>query len=97
MKIEGKTASGFQFSVESGLLEDFEFLTLLGDFTGDDDRARSRAVLAMPGRLLGAEGRRALIEHCRNEEGFSPTARIYEELGSILNLCQERNNAVKKS
>lgn len=97
MKIEGKTASGFQFSVESGLLEDFEFLTLLGDFTGDDDRARSRAVLAMPGRLLGAEGRRALIEHCRNEEGFSPTVRIYEELGSILNLCQERNKAVKKS
>lgn len=97
MKIEGKTASGFEFSVESGLLEDFEFLTLLGDFTGDDDRARSRAVLAMPGRLLGEEGRRALIEHCRNEEGFSPTARIYEELGSILNLCQERNKAVKKS
>lgn len=97
MKIEGTTASGFEFSVESGLLEDFEFLGLLGDFMGEDDRARTRAVLALPGRLLGEEGRKALIEHCRNEEGFSPTARVYEELGSILNLCQERNRAVKKS
>lgn len=97
MKIEGKTASGFEFSVESGLLEDFEFLALLGDFTGDDDRARTRAVLALPGRLLGEEGRRALIAHCRNEEGFSPTSRIYKELGNILNLCQERNSAVKKA
>lgn len=97
MKIEGKTSSGFEFTVESALLEDFEFLGILADFTGGENLSRMRAILALPGRMLGEEGRKALLEHCRNEEGYCPTERVTAELGEILTYCQQNNKTVKKS
>lgn len=90
MMIEGKTASGFAFSVDERVVTDFTFLELLTHLDG-------QAILALPGRLLGEAGKAALIEHCRDAEGYVPTARITEECIEIVNLCGERNKAVKNS
>lgn len=88
--IEGKTASGFEFSVDERVVTDFTFLELLTKLDG-------QAMMQLPGRLLGETGKAALIEHCRDEEGFVPAARISEECMEIVNLCGERNKAVKNS
>lgn len=90
MMIEGKTASGFAFSVDERVVTDFTFLELLTHLDG-------QALLQLPGRLLGEAGKAALIEHCRDAEGYVPTARITEECVEIVNLCGERNKAVKNS
>lgn len=90
MQIEGKTESGFAFSVDERVVSDFTFLEMLTDLNGQN-------LLALPGRLLGEAGKAALIEHCRDAEGFVPTARITEECMAIINLCGERSRNVKNS
>lgn len=88
--IEGKTSTGFKFAVDERVVTDFTFLELLTKLDGP-------ALIRLPGRLLGEAGKSALIEHCRDAEGFVPASRITEECMEIVNLCGERNRNVKNS
>lgn len=98
MMIEGKTASGFEFSVDERVVTDFTFLELLTAMEDRKDQARQGiAILTVPGRLLGDAGKAALIEHCRDDDGYVPTARMIEEIRNIIRLCSERNRNVKNS
>lgn len=90
MMIEGKTESGFEFAVDERTVADFTFLEMLIDLNGAN-------VLALPGRLLGEAGKAALIEHCRDKDGFVPASRVTQECLAIVNLCGERNRNVKNS
>lgn len=88
--IEGKTSSGFKFAVDERVVTDFTFLELLTHLDG-------QALIVLPGRLLGEDGKAALIEHCRDGEGYVPTARITEECMEIINLCGEKSRDAKNS
>lgn len=97
MIIEGRTSSGFDFSVDSEQLEDFGFLELLADMSDDNNVKRMRAITAMPERLLGKKGRAALLKHVRNERGFTPSAKVVEEINEILTICGSENRDAKNS
>ena len=97
MMIEGKTETGFAFAVDERVITDFRFVELASDLNSRDDQARGKAILAVPGQLLGADGKRALLEHCRDEDGYVPIPRVVKEISNILSLCARRDGDVKRS
>lgn len=72
--IAGKTASGFEFSVEEDALNDMELLDAL-------EEARLSTACSL---LLGKEQRGRLYEHLRNEKGRVPVDRVSSELLEII-------------
>ena len=78
--MEGKTSTGFEFTVAEGANDDMELLDALVDLD-EGNISGMRKVLV---RLLGEDGRKALYEHCRDKSGRVPVTRIVEEIKDIF-------------
>ena len=81
---EGKTESGFAFSVAEGAKDDMELLEALIDLDKGEMGGLKDAIV----RLLGKEQKKALYEHCRNGGRVSASA-VIKEFAEILNLLPE--------
>ncbi len=77
--IQGKTRSGFAFSVPEDIADDMELFEALCDLDGGD----GRAAVTVSRRVLG-EQKKALYDHLRNEGGRVPVSRVMEEISDIL-------------
>lgn len=90
--IEGKTSTGFEFQVDEVSLNDMEFLEILVDVTGGS-KAMFPAFLM---RFFGAEQKKRLYDHCRNEEGRVPIDAVEKEVANVLEAIKNGgNNEVK--
>lgn len=85
--IEGKTKSGFAFSIDPEILDDMELLEAIAD--ADENPIRITSVLK---RLLGEEQKRALYEHLRNEKGRVSIKAVSQEIVDIFNSSQQGKN-----
>lgn len=90
-KITGKTATGFQFSIDAEALDDMELLEELGELTGGNMEAVPK-VLTM---FLGEKQKAKLYEHCRAKSGRVLASKVVEELNSIFTVAGEENSDVK--
>ena len=84
--VSGKTTTGFEFELPSGILDDFELLEKLNEL--DDNNAQLPAFLR---GFLGEEQYKAMKEHCRRG-GVVSTAAMGQELINIFSAV----NALKK-
>lgn len=83
-----KTSTGFVYSINENALNNFELLDL---FAGVDENP-----LLLPKVieiLLGKEGKEALYDHVRLEDGTVPADKISNELMEIINGNQEVKNS----
>lgn len=78
--INGKTDSGFEFSVPEAALDDWELLEAAMLL---DEGNRTGYVTASR-QLLGAEGAKALKEHCRGKNGRVKLSDMARELNDIF-------------
>lgn len=90
--INGKTDSGFDFTIADTVGDDMEFLELSvqadrGDFTVMPD-----LVL----HLLGAEQKKALYEHCRTD-GIVSTKKVAAEVRDIFGAIREAGESAAKN
>lgn len=85
--IEGKTQSGFAFSIDPEIQDDMELLEAIAD--ADENPLRITSVLK---RLLGEEQKRALYEHLRNEKGRVSIKAVSQEIVDIFNSSQQGKN-----
>lgn len=83
--ITGTTEKGFKFQIDPEDINDIEFLERLGIAFNDD-------ITKIPGiitEILGAEQRKALYDHLRNERGKVPIADVMAEFQEILTIANE--------
>lgn len=92
MAINGKTDTGFEFTIADSVGDDMEFLELSiqadrGDFTAMPD-----LVL----HLLGADQKKALFEHCR-KDGIVSTKAVAREVQDMFRVIREAGESAAKN
>ena len=85
----GKTSSGFEFSLQDEVLDDYELLEDLCEMD-EGDMTKTISVL---NRLLGTEQKERLKEHLRMENGRVPASKMMNEIGEIFRNVKEGKNS----
>lgn len=83
-----KTSTGFVYEINENVLNNFELLELFAEV--DENPLLLPKLLTM---LLGKDGKQALYDHVRIEDGTVPADKISSELLEIIS----ENNSVKNS
>ena len=84
----GKTSTGFEFTLEDNILDDYELLETLSEV----DRGEYGKVTEMVEKLLGKEQKEKLKEHVRNSSGRVSAAKLLEEVREIFDASNEIKN-----
>lgn len=92
--IEGRTKSGFQYSINDDALDDMELIDALADM--DDGEVTSYRYALKS--LLGEDQRKALYEHIRSKKTGRVSAKaVFTAFVEILNDAKEKSANVKNS
>ena len=86
--IEGKTNTGFLFSIEEEALDDMEILENLAALSEGHIEVVPKTIVM----ILGEEQKEKLYEHCRGENGRVSSKRIIDELKSVFEASKEVKN-----
>ena len=87
--IEGKTSSGFEFSLDEDALDDYELLEMLCKV----DKGEENMLIDAVKRLVGDEQEHRLREHVRNEKGRVSASKMTAEIGEILAATKSGKNS----
>ena len=83
--IKGTTESGFKFQIDPEDVNDIEFLERLG-IAFNDDNTKMPGILT---EIFGADQRKRLYDHLRNDRGKVPIDAVMNEFGEILTIANE--------
>lgn len=89
--IEGKTRSGFKFSLDEEKLDDMEILEYLAEV--EDDLSQLPKLLEI---FLGAEQKQRLYDFVKKKEGRVSIKTTYEILLDIFAEAGDQNKEIKK-
>lgn len=79
--LTGTTSTGFSFSVDKRVFDDYENLELLDEIEESNPLALVRYVK----RILGEDQKNKLIDHVRDDEGFVSSEKMVSEIVEIMN------------
>ena len=82
--VQGKTRTGFEFTVDEAVMNDMELIDALADTMSENPLAFSIVCT----KLFGAEQKKRLYEHCR-EDGRVPVEKISEEIADVFKAIGE--------
>lgn len=86
--MKGITETGFEFDVDVQALDDWEVLDQLSEMSDGNMLFAPKFVK----KILGKEQGKALIEHCRDENGRVPTEKVIAEIFDIFGRIKEGKN-----
>lgn len=86
--ITGKTKSGFEYTLDDNVTDDYELLEILIDI----DNGKYTGITDMVQRLLGDEQKEQLKEHLRRENGRISTKAMIAEVMEIFKGSKEGKN-----
>lgn len=102
--INGKTKSGFEFSVDERKLNSKRFAMILAKLTkysqagGESGMLANAAENEMEEFLLGPEQQEALVAHCDEKAGgYASIEDVTAEVSEIIAACEQKSVAVKNS
>ena len=81
---KGTTKSGFEFEIDSNVLDNMELVDALAE-ASEDATQISKAIRM----ILGDEQRKKLYEHVRNEDGVVSVTAISDELLDMFDIIGE--------
>lgn len=85
--LKGKTKTGFEFEIDSRVLDNYELLELLSEV--EENPLVVTKVLSL---LLG-EKKQELIDHVREEDGFVSSEKMMEEFEEIFKASDQVKNS----
>ena len=85
--IRGKLSSGFEFHLDENIFDDFELVELYAKVAKNPIWVGDLAA-----RLLGAEQKKALVEHLRKEDGKVHTTDMFNALKEIEDAIPAAKN-----
>lgn len=77
--VKGKTKTGFEFELDTNLVDDYEVLEMYEDIKDTGLGARKLLI-----KLIGEEGYNRLKEHCRRKDGTISAKRVGHEMNDIM-------------
>lgn len=77
---KGKTETGFTYALDETVFDDMELLEMLVSI----DKGEASELPAVVEKLLGAEQKKRLYEHCRDANGRVPVSRVGAEIAAIF-------------
>lgn len=86
--MQGKTKSGFAYSIPESRLDNMELLEVLVDI----DKGNGTQLPDALEMLLGRDQKQALYDHVRNSEGIVPVSAVSAELMEILQENRQAKN-----
>lgn len=81
---EGVTASGFKFAFDETVMNDFEIVDAIADIVSNEPSRLLSGLSVFVTKVLGAQGKKALFDHVRTEDGRVPIEAVEKEVGEIL-------------
>ena len=81
------TDSGFEWDIDDVVLDDAEILDCLLDIEGGN----KFSILTLLRKVLTSEGKKALYDHLRTEDGRVPYADLDREFTEIFHLLRAKN------
>lgn len=78
--IDGVTDSGFRFEIEEENLDDMEFIETLAAISNGDNSKLPTFLL----QFLGADQKKRLYDHCRDEKGRARLSKVQAEIAGIF-------------
>ena len=85
--IRGKLSNGFEFHLDENIFDDFELVELYAKVAKNPIWVGDLAE-----RLLGAEQKKALVEHLRKEDGKVHTTDMFNALKEIEDAIPAAKN-----
>lgn len=86
--INGKTASGFEYTLDPDKLNDYELLEKIGEM--EENPFTLTSIVNM---VLGKEQAKKLKDHIRSENGTVPIEKMTAEITEIFNTQPEVKNS----
>ena len=80
-----KTASGFEFEIEDGVLDNMELLDAIAEL--EENPLKLTKVVKL---LLGGETKERLYDHVRNDKGRVPAEALSSEVAEIFKLLEDK-------
>lgn len=77
--VKGKTKTGFEFELDTKLVDDYEMLEMYEEIKDTGLGVRKLLI-----KLIGEEGYNRLKEHCRRKDGTISAKRIGYEMNDIM-------------
>ena len=93
--MERTTSSGFKFTVNDKLKNDFRFILALSDLRSDDADRQLAGSAALVRIVLGEDGAKALYQHVTEPDGTLPTDKVMHEITEIITLSGESEESIK--
>lgn len=87
--INGKTETGFEFSVKKDAMNDMEVVDAIAKSSMGDKFEKLTAVSILCDKMLGSDKKR-LYDHVRKEDGRVPIDDLEKELVNILKALGEQ-------
>lgn len=86
--LQGKTKTGFEFTLDEERLDNYELLEALGEL--EENVYQLPKVIKL---VLGDEQAKGLKEHLKNEKGIVPSKEMEAELKEIFELVPTLKNS----
>ena len=77
--VKGKTKTGFEYELDTELIDDYEVLEMY-----EDTKETGLGVRKLLTRLISEDGYNRLKEHCRKKDGTISAKRIGHEMNDIM-------------
>ena len=91
--VKGTTSTGFKFSYDKRLLDDWRIMEAIAYADSPDNMRRVKGTADLITFLL-ADNKDALMEHIKSySDGFIPTEALRKELFEILEQAKELKNS----
>lgn len=90
--LEGKTKSGFKYSIDERRLRDYRVVKSISDIDSEDATTQIKGMIELSSWLMGDDMGR-LEEHVRKKnDGFADVQTIYAEIFEIINSQNKLKN-----
>ena len=88
--ITGETTSGYHFEIDETRFDDFEVLDAIADMDSGVPTRLISGLSTFLVKVLGVDGRKALYDHVRTQDGRVPTENVRTEVREILTAGGEQ-------
>ena len=90
--IEGKTSTGFEFSVDERINDDWRIIDAIVDSESEDASVKLKATKTLVDLVLGKDKERMIKHIADNNDGVCPSDAVLNEVTEIFNAIKELKN-----